>query len=103
MLEVSDPALFYGHMYTYTIFNNPAQKRIYSALPQFYQLDLKNAAKIYTIINERSEFFRSLSEKSEYERPGSARGRAFEMLISPRLLIRFPYGFHRGIVPFKLP
>ena len=55
------------------------------------------------IINERSEFFCSLSDKSERERPGPARGDAFERLISPRLWIRFPYGLEKGIGPFKLP
>ena len=54
------------------------------------------------INNERSEFC-GLSEKSEYERPSPAHADAFERLISPRLLIRFPYGLQAGIDPFKLP
>ena len=40
---------------------------------------------LFPLINERSEFFRGLSGKSEYERPGPANGHAFERLISPRI------------------
>ena len=81
---------------------------------------LSRAAKLYqkgqpffsAVINERSEFFRGLSEKAEYERPSPAQpspaqpspahADAFEMLISPRLWIRFPYGLQGGMGPFKL-
>ena len=62
----------------------------------------KKTLRLVGVINERSEFFRSLSEKSEYERPGPAQADAFERLISPRLWIRLPCSLHREIGPFKL-
>ena len=58
--------------------------------------------------NKRSEFFRGLSEKPEYERPSPvqpdpAHADFFERLIFPRPWVRFPCGLHGGVGPFKLP
>ena len=81
-------------------------------ISEYFQ-NLWKSQFLSTIINERSEFFRGLSEKSEYERPspaqpspaqpGPARGDGFERRISLRRCIRFAYGLHSGIGPFKLP
>ena len=58
--------------------------------------------KVETIINERSEFFRSLSEKSEHDaarfRPGPAHN-VFVKIVSEKPWNRFRRGLHRVVGP----
>ena len=51
------------------------------------------------MINERSEFFRDLSEKSEYERPGPAKWSRFWVAYISETVDPIS----RGIGLFKLP
>ena len=79
-------------------------KKVHMDPPLSRRNDLPVLCECVFMVNEQSEFFCSLLEKSEYERPGPARSglahpahdHVLGRLISPRLWIRFPYGLHRG-------
>ena len=103
-----------SHFALFNLFNLAnSQLSAYGCLLSFlfrhYQLEAlyvsteKFQYSLMYFINERSEFLCSLSDKSEYERPGPACGDAFERFTSPRMWARFSYSIQMRIVPFKLP